>query len=215
VSTTRKWSALSNACLAGCVVLLAALLSVAFEVVVIPTASMEKTVLVGDHLLINRLAYGPRVPLTNVKLPRLRTLQRGDVISFHPPSRPDAVYLKRVIAVGGDRVELRTGEIYVNGLPLAEPYRSRDCRCFRNEVGRLTVPAGQLYVLGDNRDQSEDSRYWGTVPEENVVGEPMLILWSVAEPSDKWLNSRFTAQMALYLDHPLAHVRWARFLHTL
>jgi signal peptidase I len=195
--------------------LLAALLSVAFEVVVIPTASMEKTVLVGDHLLINRLAYGPRAPLTNLKLPRLRTSRRGDVISFHPPANPYAVYLKRVIAVGGDRVELRAGEIYVNGSPLAEPYRARDCRCFRSEVAKLTVPAGQLYVLGDNRDQSEDSRYWGTVPEENVVGEPMLVLWSLAEPSDRWLNSRLGAQMALYFDHPLMHVRWARFLHTL
>lgn len=184
-------------------VALGALVAVGFQVVVVPTASMEGTVLVGDHLLIDRLAYGPEIPFTHVRLPRLRKARRGDVVSFHPPGREGEVYLKRVIAVGGDRVEWREGELFVNGGRRVEPYA-------RSGTGsrELVVPRGEIYVLGDNRNHSEDSRVWGTVPEQNVIGEPVVVMWSIASPTERWLRS----EMAVYLDHPVAHLRWERFM---
>jgi signal peptidase I len=120
--------------------------SVTFEIVVVPTPSMERTVMVGDHLLINRFAF------------RWRHVQPGDVISFRPPKRRGDTYLKRVIAVGGDVVEIRDGMIFVNGSTLAEPYAQHLCRICRQRSMPLRVPEGELYVLGDNRDRSEDSR---------------------------------------------------------
>ena len=186
------------------VAIVAALLSVAFEVVVVPTASMEGTVLVGDHLLIDRFAYGPEIPFTHVRLQRFKRPQRGDVVSFHPPGRGNEVYLKRVVAVGGDRVEWREGVLFVNGERRVEPYAQSGVETSR----AMVVPAGQIYVLGDNRRHSEDSRVWGTVPEGNVIGEPVVVMWSIASPTERWLRS----QLAVYLDHPVAHLRWERFL---
>jgi len=186
------------------VAIVAALLSVAFEVVVVPTASMEGTVLVGDHLLIDRFAYGPEIPFTHVRLQRFKRPQRGDVVSFHPPGRGNEVYLKRVVAVGGDRVEWREGVLFVNGERRVEPYAQSGVETSR----AMVVPAGQIYVLGDNRRHSEDSRVWGTVPEANVIGEPVVVMWSIASPTERWLRS----QLAVYLDHPVAHLRWERFL---
>ena len=184
------------------VALVCVLLSVAFEIVVVPTASMEGTVLVGDHLLIDRFAYGPEIAWGHLRLPRLKKVQRGDVVSFHPPGRGHEVYLKRVVAVGGDRVESRDGELYVNGERRVEK-RTR----FEMNAGSLVVPAEQLYVLGDNRDHSEDSRNFGTVPEESVIGEPVMVLWSFANPTRDWLRSH----VAVYFNHPVAHLRWERF----
>jgi signal peptidase I len=160
---------------------------------------MEHTILVGDHLLINRVAY------------RWKQIRRGDVVSFRAPNKRDAVYLKRVIARGGDRVEFREDALFVNGAPVAESYVQHVCRACGEHGRSLVVPRGQLYVLGDNRDRSEDSRYWGTVPEESVVGAPVMVLWSFAYPSDAWLRG---TPLALYLNHPLARLRWSRFMQS-
>jgi signal peptidase I len=186
------------------VMMVAALMSIAFQVVVVPTASMEGTVLVGDHLLIDRFAYGPKIPFTHIRLPRIKKAQRGDVVSFHPPGRRSEVYLKRIVAVGGDRVEWRDGSLYVNGEARVEPYAHS---WGLESVPELRVPESQIYVLGDNRNHSEDSRVWGTVPEENVIGEPVLVMWSIASPTQRWLRS----ELGVYLDHPVAHLRWDRF----
>ena len=180
------------------VLLVTATLSIAFQVVVVPTASMERTVLVGDHLLIDRFAYGPTIPFTQVHLPRLKKVQRGDVVSFHPPGKGNEVYLKRVVALGGDRVEIRGSGLCVNG-KLVERHAQG--------MADMVVPSGQLFVLGDNRDRSEDSRSFGTVPEANVIGEPVMVLWSFAVPTREWLQS----QTAAYFNHPIARLRWERF----
>lgn len=156
--------------------------------------------MVGDHLLVNRLTY------------RWQHIRRGEVISFYPPNRHDVVYLKRVIAIGGDRVETRDDAIYVNGAPLQESYAQHLGGTCREKNVAMIVPPNQLFVLGDNRDRSEDSRYWGTVPEKNIVGTPVMILWSFAVPTDRWLNR---SPATVYFDHPLAHLRWTRFLHSL
>jgi signal peptidase I len=185
--------------------LVVSLLSLAFQIVVVPTASMEGTVLVGDHLLIDRFAYGPEIAFGHLRLPRLKKVQRGDVVSFHPPGRAGEVYLKRVVAVGGDRVESRDGVLYINGEPRLEK-RAR-FEMWPAGAQQLVVAPGQLYVLGDNRDHSEDSRKFGTVPEVNVIGEPVMVLWSFANPTREWLRS----EIAVYFDHPVAHLRWERF----
>jgi signal peptidase I len=180
------------------IAVLAAMFAIGLQVVVVPTASMEGTVLVGDHLLIDRLAYGPQLPFTNFRLPRLRKVRRGDVVSFHPPGGVNEVYLKRVVAREGDRVESHAGELYINGLPQGARYWG---------AKSFLVPSGQLYLLGDNRDHSEDSRSFGAVPERDVIGEPIVVLWSFADPSQLWLQS----QVAVYFDHPLERLRWQRF----
>ncbi len=168
-----------------------------FQVVVVPTPSMERTVMVGDHLLINRLAF------------RWRGVRRGDVVSFRAPNRQSMVYLKRVIAVGGDRVEFRDDAVFVNGAPLNESYVEHVCRACGEHGHTLVVPNGQLYVMGDNRDRSEDSRYFGTVPESSIVGAPVMVLWSFSYPTEVWQRH---STIAVYFDHPLSRLRWSRFL---
>jgi signal peptidase I len=161
---------------------------------------MESTVLVGDHLLVNRLAYW------------WRPVQRGDVVSFRPPHRPDQVYLKRVVAIGGDRIDFRDGMMFINGTSVPDNQGARICSLFGPKSQTLIVPAGYLYVLGDNRNHSEDSRSWGPVAETRVVGAPVVVLWSLAVPTEEWLNQ---PPVAVYLNHPLAHLRWTRILRSL
>lgn len=171
-----------------------------FQVVVVPTASMERTVLVGDHLLVNRLFF------------RFQPLRRGEVVSFRPPGNRPRVFLKRVVALGGDRVEIRDGVVFVNGTRASEPYVEHVAGCCERGDMNTVVPAGEMFVLGDNRDRSEDSRFFGTVPVRNIVGKPVMVLWSFAIPTEKWMRPQ---QAALYLDHPLARLRWSRMFHVL
>src|SRR5262249_42170726 len=126
----------------------------------VPTASMEGTVLVGDHLLMLKLPYGPHIPFTRIRLPRYRTPQPGEIVAFPGPLGPGEIYLKRVIAGAGDVVALHGGVLYVNGIRWRESYaRVRPSRrwSWQENIGPYRVPAGSLFVLGDNRDNSEDS----------------------------------------------------------
>jgi len=135
----------------------------------IPSGSMEPTLLVGDRIMAYKLFYG----IDNVK--------RGDIIIFEFPLNPRKDFVKRVIGLPEDVIEVRDKEVYVNGKRLIEPYAVyRDRRNIgfpRDEYGPVKVPPDSLFVLGDNRDSSEDSRYWGYVPEKNIVGEVFLIYW--------------------------------------
>ncbi len=171
----------------------------AFQVVVVPTASMERTVLIGDHLLVNRVSY------------RFQALQRGEVVSFRAPGKR-SVYLKRVVAVGGDVVEMRNGAVFVNGARVSEPYVEHIAGCCERGDSTVVVPKGQMFVLGDNRDRSEDSRYFGTVPIHSIVGKPVMVLWSFAIPTERWMRPQ---QAALYFDHPLERMRWSRLFRPL
>ncbi|HEX7286662.1 MAG TPA: signal peptidase I [Candidatus Angelobacter sp.] len=170
----------------------------------VPTGSMENTLLVGDFLLTDKIHYGKEGGIWNKMLP-YRPIQRGDIIVFHSPVDPSLYLVKRVIGLPGDRIRLRRGAAYVNGQALSEsyaihtnpyfdsyrdefpaqPYSIQADRKWRRNMpehvqnGELVVPAGAYFALGDNRDNSLDSRYWGFVPRDNVVGRPLVIYMSV------------------------------------
>jgi signal peptidase I len=168
----------------------------------IPSESMENTLLVGDYLLVNKLCYGGK----GLGLMPYQKIARGDVIVFHYPVDPTQHFVKRVIGVPGDRLRLVSKKVWINGKPLDEPYvrfMEPPNNMFRDNFPRLDVPAlglegkwwlemrklvddgqliipeGHYFVMGDNRDDSQDSRYWGFVPRENIIGRPLLIYWSV------------------------------------
>jgi signal peptidase I len=171
----------------------------------IPSGSMERTLLAGDFLFVNKAVYGAQIPGTKARLPGFESPKRGDVLVFAYPKNPELNYVKRVIGVGGDTVEMRGGEVRVNGEPVAEPYVQRvdpahdvydpefnwqrdylvggpaTARTYhptRDTWGPLAVPRGKYFVLGDNRDNSADSRYWGFVDATAVKGRPLVVYFS-------------------------------------
>lgn len=156
----------------------------------IPSGSMIPTLLVGDHLLVNKFVLGTPVdvPFTNIHLfhmPGLRDPHHGDVIVFKYPEDPTRDFIKRVIGVGGDTVESRNKVIYVNGRKLVEPYVQHVDSSIkpggidpRDNFGPITVPKGDVFVMGDNRDESYDSRYWGFVDDNQILGKAIIIYWS-------------------------------------
>lgn len=170
----------------------------------IPSSSMEDTLLVGDHLFVNRFIFGSGAPRAGGAgsgddatggVPQ-RPVRRGDIVVFRSPVEPTMDLIKRAVAVPGDVVELRGKTLYVNGEPVAESYAiHRDARVYpdrpgiqetyrkRDNFGPVTVPAGHYFCLGDNRDNSYDSRYWGFVPEELLAGRAVMIYWSYAGPT--------------------------------
>jgi signal peptidase I len=174
----------------------------------IPSESMERTLLVGDFLLVNKSVYGPP-GIWSWLLP-YRHVQRGDIIVFHFPLDPPEHIVKRVVGLPGDRIHLRDGVLYRNGAPITEPYvvyETANDDGFRDQFptatytdpgvdthwwmqmrsrvtdGDLIVPAGQYFVMGDNRNHSRDSRYWGFVPRSAIVGRPFIIYFSLRQPS--------------------------------
>lgn len=185
------------------------------EASVVPTGSMEGTILVGDHLFLDKLLYGPTIPVLNWRLPMLKTIRRGDIIVFLYPKNPSETYLKRVAGVSGDRLEIRNGVLYVNSRPVAEPYavHSGPLTAPYEQMAPIVVPPGKLFVMGDNRDDSSDSRDWGFVPVENVIGEPMFVYWSYDAPSSRWLDENIGDRLAFYASIPshfFSRTRWSR-----
>jgi len=162
-----------------------------FQAFKIPTGSMEPNLLVGDHLIVNKMVFAPTATgLERAILPH-RDIHRGDVIVFKFPKDPTRDFIKRVIGLPGDQLELKRKKLYINGQELSEPYvhflaplspesdkRSDD---LREEYGPVTVPASQYFMMGDNRDNSEDSRYWGFMPASYVKGQALFIYFSVGE----------------------------------
>jgi signal peptidase I len=191
--------------------------AVGVEAFKIPTSSMEGTLLVGDFLLVNKAVYGARIPGTSVYLPAIEEPERGDVIVFHPPHEPKKNYVKRLVGLPSDTVEMRDKTLYVNGRLVEEPYakyidRTGDAvhpamtwqrghlvaspraryQPSRDTWGPIVVPDGGYFVLGDNRDNSEDSRYWGFVDRDQIRGRPWVVYYSFdrsREESAPWINS--------------------------
>lgn len=151
----------------------------------IPTGSMIPTLVVGDHILVNKFIYGVKVPFTDDKVLPLKEPEREDIVVFKYPEDPDRDFIKRIVAVGGDTIESKDKVIYINGEPMEEPYVQHTDDSIRpggveprDNFGPLTVPEDEYFVMGDNRDQSYDSRYWGFVDEKAIKGEALIIYWS-------------------------------------
>lgn len=196
-------------------VVLAGLRTFVAETSIVPTGSMEGTILVGDHLFLNKLPYGPEIPLLNFRLPRWKTVRRGEIVVFHYPRDPGEIFLKRVIGIGGDRLEIHDGVVYRNSRRLDEPYvvHRRPGQSSNDQMAQVTVPPGSLFVMGDNRDNSSDSREWGFVPEQNVISEPLFVYWSYDAPTTRWLDPEFTHQVrfeASIAGNFFSRTRWIR-----
>jgi signal peptidase I len=209
----------------------------AFE---IPSSSMENTLLIGDHVFVDRDTMGPRtrwMPL----IPYHR-VRRGDIVVFLSPAEPGLYVVKRIVATPGDRLRLRDGVVYLNGQPQKEsyvlhngsynPYRDNfpaippgdansvtpEWRLTMNsyiEGGELVVPPDSYFAMGDNRDVSYDSRYWGFIPGENIIGRPMFIYWSFDTPPGQYMKTSL-ADRATFLARVVIHffdlTRWNRML---
>jgi len=177
---------------------------------VIPSGSMEETLLIGDHLLVSRWGYDAQVPLTSLHVKLWKDPARQQVMVFRPPYAGHDL-IKRVIAVPGDRLEIRQGVVWINGKPLVEPYLAAPPNPMDNSAPQV-IPRGHYFMMGDNRANSYDSRFWGVVPRENIIGTPMFIYMSVEAPEEAWqpgnLQKRFLAYANALLRPRL--VRWTR-----
>ena len=201
---------------------------------VIPTASMESTLMTGDHLLVDKLAYSPHGDASARILP-YADVKRGDIIVFRWPVDISQTYVKRVVGVPGDRIRLIDKEVYRNGDKLFEPYIQHvDSRRipFRDDFpsdlvpmevyprgrlmlsadvrdGEVVVPEGQYFAMGDNRDDSSDSRFWGLVPRENIIGKPVIVYWSYEAPTQDLMGY----SLGHFVDvatHFFSKTRWDR-----
>jgi signal peptidase I len=152
----------------------------------IPSGSMMDTLLVGDYILVNKFLYGAELPFTDTHLPGIRTPERGDIVVFKYPNDESRDFIKRIVAVGGDTVQVQDNRVMLNGRPIEEPYirpgsipavPSGHCG-YLYGCNPLVVPPGSYFVMGDNRDNSQDSRYWGFVRREKIRGKAFLIYWS-------------------------------------
>jgi len=163
-----------------------------FQAFKIPTGSMEPNLLVGDHLLVNKFIFGPTLTSVERAILPMRKVERGEVLVFKFPEQPDRDFIKRVIGLPGETLELRDETIYINGAPLVEPYAhyqvipaqaaGSEGGDVRRKYGPVTIPEGHYFMMGDNRDDSQDSRYWGFLPATYVKGRALFIYWSFDGP---------------------------------
>jgi signal peptidase I len=243
----KKKETLSESIAGMAGVLVSALFIITFLVqsFVIPSGSMENTLLIGDHVFVDRLAPTLKAGYVGPLL-AYREIHRGDIIVFVHPATPDMYVVKRVIGIPGDRIHLHDGVVYRNGEALQEPYTlhlpgDEMSRAFRDEFPRnspppyrevppewtllmrentkgedLVVPEGDYFGMGDNRNNSLDSRFWGFIPRQNIVGRPMFIYWSFDSPPERIMVTSLAdrAGSLLYtVIHFFDRTRWRRMFH--
>jgi signal peptidase I len=206
---------------------------------VVPTSSMHNTLYTGDHLIVDKLAYSPKGSLSQYLLP-YEDVKRGDIIVFRHPTLITVDYVKRVIGMPGDHIKLVNKQVFVNGKALNEPYAihmdnfmnyrdnfplgqpeystdpamaARAAAMLRDDVinGELVVPPGNYFAMGDNRDNSLDSRYWGLVPRDNITGKPLIVFWSYDAPTEDLQDYTLHHIVDLAL-HFFTKTRWDRTL---
>jgi signal peptidase I len=225
--------------LLGTVVIAVFVITFIVQAFQIPSESMENTLLIGDYLLVNKLRYGGST-VGDLLVP-YQKIRRGDIVVFHYPVNPAQHFVKRVIGVPGDHVRLVNRQVWVNGLPLKEPYarhtalshdvyrddfpqvdyivQGEEGRWFEElkkdvQHGELIVPSGQYFVMGDNRDESLDSRYWGFVPRKNIIGSPLIIYWSVNSNESDYNAAGGAGDKVMHFTYALTHLfkitRWDR-----
>ena len=168
----------------------------------IPSGSMKQTLLIGDHILVNKFIYGVKIPFSDITVIPIKNPKRGDIIVFKFPEDPKKDFIKRVVGVSGDVVEIRNKQVYINNMLLnhdngihTDPHIIPGAFQPRDNFGPVTVPPTSLFVMGDNRDHSYDSRFWGFVDVKAVKGKAFIVYWS-------WDNGSFA-------------VRWNRLGHLL
>jgi len=197
----------------------------------IPTGSMEENLLIGDHLLVNKFVFGPTASRLERAVLPVGTLARGDVVVFKYPVEPDRDFIKRVIGLPGETIEVKEKKVYINGKPFEEPYvhflappaaqsELHEVTSFdvRERYGPVTVPANQYFVMGDNRDNSQDSRYWGFLPRENVKGKALVIYWSYEAEREDYQDEGAGATLKGLVSvfaHFFTRTRWDRMLHQI
>jgi signal peptidase I len=238
--STSDWPATIQS-IAGTVVIAIFVVTFVVQAFTIPSGSMEHTLLIGDYLLVDKFCYGDS-GLWNRVLP-YRKIRRSDIVVFYYPINPAQHFVKRVVGVPGDRVRLINKRVYVNGQPLDEPYVqyiASDRQPYRDDFPRTDIPArdtnarwwlemrklvedhqliipeGHYFVLGDNRDNSEDSRFWGFVPRQNIIGRPLLIYWSAADLNNDLPPAPNLGDRLYHLAYAVTHffqiTRWGRTL---
>jgi signal peptidase I len=238
--STSDWPATVQS-IAGTVAIAVFVVTFIVQAFTIPSESMEQTLLIGDYLLVDKLCYGGAGFLSRF-LP-YQKVKRGDIIVFHYPVNPAQDFVKRVVALPGDRVRLINKRVYINGVVQQEPfvqYITNVRNPYRDDFPRtdapdygtsarwwkemprlvedheLIVPENHYFVLGDNRDDSQDSRYWGFVPRENIIGRPLLIYWSSGSLNNDLPASPTTGDRLYHLAYAVTHVfqitRWGRTL---
>ena len=217
------------------VLLLLFLTTTLVQAYVIPTGSMEDTLLIGDHLLVDKLAFAPAGPVSKYLLP-YTDVKRGDIIVFRYPVDITQTFVKRCIGVPGDRIRVINKQVYLNGVRLDEPYtyhksdyidsyrdnfpgepnvsvdrRASDMLLNHVINGDVVVPPNSYFAMGDNRDSSLDSRYWGFVPRENIIGKPLVIYWSYDAPTDQLNTSSISVEHIVDLaQNFFTKTRWRR-----
>jgi signal peptidase I len=214
----------------------------AFE---IPSSSMENTLLIGDHVFVNRVQFSPATHWTGPLMP-YRDIRRQDIVVFLSPAEPGLYVVKRIIGVPGDRIHLRNGTVFRNGEKLDEPYvihnSDEDPNAYRDNFPAvppsdfnrlfaewqdhlpqyiqgddLVVPPNSYFAMGDNRDVSYDSRYFGFIPHENIIGRPMFIYWSFETPAGQYQKTSIgdrVAFIAKVVIHFFDQTRWRRMFHV-
>lgn len=187
----------------------------AFQAFKIPSGSMENNLLTGDHIIVNKFIYGPQAPFLQSLMP-LREPGRGDIVVFRYPEQPEVDFVKRVIALPGETVTIRDKAVYIDGRELDEPYavfrqkqtyHAQHPYSTRDQFGPFKVPPGQYFTMGDNRDYSHDSRFWGTVPREMIKGRAFMVYWSfeLSEPPGSRVK-----ELLIVLRDFFTSTRWRR-----
>lgn len=189
----------------------------------IPTGSMENNLLIGDHLLVNKFVFAPSGSRLEHAIMPERAIARGDVVVFKYPEEPERDLIKRVIGLPGETLELRNKKVYVDGRPLDEPYvhfleppsNGQEVTSFdvRERYGPVTVPPDRYFVMGDNRDNSQDSRYWGFLPSKYIKGQAMMIYWSYESNSSDYVDKGVGAtasRLVSVVTHFFTRTRWER-----
>lgn len=194
-----------------------------FQAFKIPSSSMEKTLLVGDHIFVNKFIFAEGYfDIERLLLP-IREVHHRDIIVFKYPGNPDVDYIKRVIGVGGDVVKGMDGVVYVNDEPQEEPYAIHQHDRYgygfgKDTFGPVRIPHGYYFVMGDNRDNSEDSRYWGLVPASMLKGRAFMIYWSFEPPPGFYTHAPNGPQgfiENLFMIFNPTRVRWGRLFHLI
>jgi signal peptidase I len=196
----------------------------------IPTGSMENNLLVGDHLLVNKFIFAPTAaPLERQLLP-IDAIRRGDVVVFKYPEEPERDFIKRVIGLPGETLEVRHKRVFINGKALTEPYvhfslppRPNDQETSfddprRENYGPVTIPENQYFVMGDNRDNSADSRYWGYLPRGYIKGKALMVYWSYESDREDYQDEGLAAMVrnvASVVTHFFTKTRWNRLFHQI